>query len=30
VGYAQVLEDESRLSPEKIADAALKLLGAGR
>jgi acetoin:2,6-dichlorophenolindophenol oxidoreductase subunit beta len=30
VGYAQVLEDESRLSPEKIADAALKLLNAGR
>jgi acetoin:2,6-dichlorophenolindophenol oxidoreductase subunit beta len=30
VGYAQVLEDESRLSPEKIADAALKLLGMGR
>jgi acetoin:2,6-dichlorophenolindophenol oxidoreductase subunit beta len=30
VGYAQVLEDESRLSPEKIADAALKLLGVGR
>jgi pyruvate dehydrogenase E1 component beta subunit len=30
VGYALVLENESRLSPEKIADAALKLLGAGR
>ena len=26
VGYAQVLENESRLSPEKIADAVLKLL----
>ena len=30
VGYAQVLENESRLSPDKIAAAALKLLGAGR
>jgi pyruvate/2-oxoglutarate/acetoin dehydrogenase E1 component len=30
VGYAQVLENESRLSPEKIAAAALKLLSAGR
>jgi pyruvate dehydrogenase E1 component beta subunit len=30
VGYAQVLENESRLSPEKIAAAALKLLGTGR
>jgi pyruvate dehydrogenase E1 component beta subunit len=28
VGYAQVLENESRLSPEKIAAAALTLLGA--
>ena len=30
VGYAQVLEDESRLSPDKIAAAALKLLGTDR
>ena len=30
VGYAQVLENESRLSPERIADAASKLLRAGR
>jgi acetoin:2,6-dichlorophenolindophenol oxidoreductase subunit beta len=30
VGYAQVLEDESRLSPDKIAAAALKLLGTQR
>jgi pyruvate dehydrogenase E1 component beta subunit len=30
VGYAQVLENESRLSADKIAAAALKLLGAGR
>ena len=30
VGYSQVLEDESRLSPDKIADAALTLLGAKR
>ena len=30
VGYAQVLEDESRLSPDKIAAAALKLLGSQR
>jgi pyruvate/2-oxoglutarate/acetoin dehydrogenase E1 component len=30
VGYAQVLEDESRLSPDKIAAAALTLLGATR
>ena len=30
VGYAQVLEDESRLSPDKIAEAALKLLGTDR
>jgi pyruvate dehydrogenase E1 component beta subunit len=30
VGYAQVLENESRLSPEKIAAAALALLGSRR
>jgi pyruvate/2-oxoglutarate/acetoin dehydrogenase E1 component len=30
VGYAQVLENESRLSPDKIAAAALTLLGATR
>jgi len=30
VGYSQVLENESRLSPDKIAAAALTLLGAKR